>query len=53
MEKLDGYPGRLRTKVAAKLLLLTMVRKRELISAPFTTMVGRLHRQAGERRGAP
>jgi integrase len=33
IEKLDSYPGRLPTKLAAKLLLLTMVRKRELINA--------------------
>jgi integrase len=35
IEKLDGYPGRLSTKLAAKLLLLTMVRKRELIEATW------------------
>jgi integrase len=35
IEKLDGYPGRLQTKLAAKLLLLTMVRKRELIHATW------------------
>lgn len=35
IEKLDGYPGRLQTKLAAKLLLLTMVRKRELIEATW------------------
>jgi integrase len=35
IEKLDGYPGRLPTKLAAKLLLLTMVRKRELIEATW------------------
>src|SRR6185312_1839533 len=35
IEKLDGYPGRLQTKLAAKLLLLTMVRKRELIQATW------------------
>jgi integrase len=35
IEKLDGYPGRVQTKLAAKLLLLTMVRKRELIEATW------------------
>lgn len=35
MEKLDGYAGRMHTKLAAKLLLLTMVRKRELIDATW------------------
>lgn len=35
MEKLDGYSGRLQTKLAAKLLLLTMVRKRELSMATW------------------
>jgi len=35
IKKLDGYPGRLLTKLAAKLLLLTMVRKRELIHATW------------------
>jgi integrase len=35
IEKLDGYPGRIQTKLAAKLLLLTMVRKRELIEATW------------------
>jgi integrase len=35
IEKLDGYSGRIQTKLAAKLLLLTMVRKRELIEATW------------------
>jgi integrase len=35
IEKLDGYAGRIHTKLAAKLLLLTMVRKRELIETPW------------------
>jgi integrase len=35
IEALDGYAGRLPTKLAAKLLLLTMVRKRELINATW------------------
>ena len=35
IDKLDGYAGRIQTKLAAKLLLLTMVRKRELIEAPW------------------
>jgi integrase len=35
IEALDAYPGRLATKLAAKLLLLTMVRKRELIQATW------------------
>jgi integrase len=35
IDKLDGYPGRLQTKLAAKLLLLTMVRKCELIETPW------------------
>jgi integrase len=35
IEALDRYPGRLSTKLAAKLLLLTMVRKRELINATW------------------
>jgi integrase len=35
IEKLDGYPGRIQTKLAAKLLLQTMVRKRELIEATW------------------
>jgi integrase len=35
IEKLDGYPGRAQTKLAAKLLLLTMVRKNELICATW------------------
>jgi len=33
IDKIDGYGGRPHTKLAAKLLLLTMVRKRELIEA--------------------
>lgn len=35
IEKIDGYSGRVHTKLAAKLLLLTMVRKQELISATW------------------
>lgn len=35
MEVLDAYAGRAHTKLAAKLLLLTMVRKRELIEATW------------------
>ena len=35
IEKLDGYAGRIQTKLAAKLLLQTMVRKRELIDATW------------------
>ena len=35
IDKIDGYSGRLHTKLAAKLLLLTMVRKRELIEATW------------------
>jgi integrase len=35
MESLDGYAGRLQTKLAAKLLMLTMVRKCELIEATW------------------
>jgi integrase len=35
IEKLDGYSGRIPTKLAAKLLLLTMVRKRELTETPW------------------
>lgn len=35
MEKLDGYSGRIHTKLAAKLLLLTMVRKNELLQATW------------------
>jgi integrase len=35
IEKIDGYAGRIQTKLAAKLLLLTMVRKRELIDATW------------------
>jgi integrase len=35
IDKLDGYAGRIQTKLAAKLLLLTMVRKRELIDATW------------------
>jgi integrase len=35
VEKLDGYSGRVHTKLAAKLLLLTMVRKQELICATW------------------
>ena len=35
IEALDRYPGRIPTKLAAKLLLLTMVRKRELINATW------------------
>jgi len=35
IEALDRYPGRIPTKLAAKLLLLTMVRKRELIQATW------------------
>jgi integrase len=35
IEKVDGYAGRIQTKLAAKLLLLTMVRKRELIETPW------------------
>jgi integrase len=35
IEALDRYPGRLATKLAAKLLLLTMLRKRELIHATW------------------
>jgi integrase len=35
IEKLDGYAGRIQTKLAAKLLLQTMVRKRELIDAKW------------------
>jgi len=33
LEALDAYPGKLQTKYAAKLLLLTFVRKCELIEA--------------------
>jgi integrase len=33
--KIDGYPGRIQTRLAAKLLLLTMTRKRELIEATW------------------
>lgn len=35
VDKIDGYTGRMHTKLAAKLLLLTMVRKRELIEATW------------------
>jgi integrase len=35
IEKLDGYAGRTHTKLAAKLLLLTMVRKTELLGATW------------------
>lgn len=35
LEAVDGYPGRKATKLAARLLLLTFVRKRELIEAPW------------------
>jgi len=35
IEALDRYPGRLQTRLAAKLLLLTMVRKRELLEATW------------------
>ncbi|HLN49668.1 MAG TPA: integrase arm-type DNA-binding domain-containing protein, partial [Steroidobacteraceae bacterium] len=35
IEKIDGYAGRIQTKLAAKLLLSTMVRKRELIEATW------------------
>jgi integrase len=35
IEKLDGYAGRIQTKFAAKLLLQTMVRKRELTEATW------------------
>lgn len=36
IEKIDGYSGRAHTKLAAKLLLLTMVRKCELTEAPWS-----------------
>jgi integrase len=36
IEKLDGDAGRIQTKLAAKLLLLTMVRKAELIEAVWS-----------------
>lgn len=36
IEKLDGYAGRIQTKLAAKLLLLTMVRKAELTEAEWS-----------------
>ena len=35
IDKLDGYAGRAHTKLAAKLLLLNMTRKRELIEATW------------------
>lgn len=35
IDKIDGYAGRVHTKLAAKLLMLTMVRKRELIEATW------------------
>lgn len=35
IEKIDGYGGRIQTKLAAKLLLLTMTRKRELIETTW------------------
>jgi integrase len=35
LEKLDGYAGRVQTKLAAKLLLQTMVRKSELLEAKW------------------
>lgn len=35
IDKIDGYGGRIQTKLAAKLLLLTMTRKRELIEATW------------------
>ena len=35
IEKIDAYSGRLPTRLAAKLLLLTMLRKRELIEAKW------------------
>jgi integrase len=35
IDKIDGYAGRVQTKLAAKLLLMTMVRKRELIEATW------------------
>jgi integrase len=35
IDKIDGYSGRIHTKFAAKLLLLTMTRKRELIEATW------------------
>ncbi|HEY3851876.1 MAG TPA: site-specific integrase [Steroidobacteraceae bacterium] len=35
IDKIDGYPGRVQTKLVAKLLLLTMVRKCELIETPW------------------
>jgi len=36
IEKIDGYSGRAHTKLAAKLLLLTMLRKCELIEATWS-----------------
>jgi len=36
MESVDGYPGQLATKLCIKLLLLTFVRKTELIEAEWT-----------------
>ena len=35
IDKIDGYAGRIQTKLAAKLLLLTMTRKRELTEATW------------------
>jgi integrase len=36
IEKIDGYPGMVQTKFAAKLLLLSMLRKRELTEATWS-----------------
>ena len=36
LEKIDGYAGRAQTKLAAKLLLLTILRKRELTEATWS-----------------
>jgi integrase len=57
IEKIDGYAGRVQTKIAAKLLLLTMVRKLELIEATWdeidldnalwTIPAGRMKRRHG------
>jgi integrase len=38
IEKIDGYAGRASTKLAAQLLLLTMVRKRELTEAIWSEL---------------
>ena len=49
IEALDAYPGKLQTKLGIKLLMLTLVRKRELVEATWDEVGGEEWRIPGRR----